>query len=123
MATNPTINVDSIKDLTDEERAMVNLLVAGKGKNQGRLRASAPAPRGDVKYVWRMVAFQLSTNPQHWCMPVCADFDIDSPVRGVEGARYRNERAKVLNKLVDKVVDSVPKEQWHGIRRWRGILG
>lgn len=123
MATNPKLDVDRIKDLTTEERFLAELLIASKGKNAGRLRASAPLPTGDAKYVWRMVALHLSTNPQHWCLPICAVFDIDSPVRGVEGVRYRNERAKVLDKLVDKVVDSVPKEQWHGIRRWSGLLG
>jgi hypothetical protein len=131
MPKNPCINLDNVKDLTAEERKLIEGIIATQGMNKGRLRAAAPvspgrrptAPQGDVKYVWRMVAFQVSTNPQHWCMPVCADFDIDSPTRGVEGVRYRAERAKVLNNLVDRIVNTIPKEQWHGINRWRGILG
>jgi len=131
MPKNPCINLDAVKDLTDEERKLVEGIIATQGINKGCLRASAPndpvrrptAPQGDVKYVWRMVAFQVSRNPQHWCMPVCADFDIDSPLRGVEGVRYRAARAKVLDNLVDRIVNTIPKEQWHGINRWRGILG
>ena len=138
MPKNPCISLDNVKDLTAEERKLVEGIIATQGMNKGRLRASAPinpgrrptAPQGDVKYVWRMVAFQVSTNPQHWCMPVCADFDIDVPSDLVaDGVKYdkthhcRNAKAKVLNNLVDRIVNTIPKEQWHGINRWRGILG
>lgn len=43
--------------------------------NKGKLRASKPKD-GVAAYVWRMVAFSLSTNPQHHCMPMTADFGI-----------------------------------------------
>jgi len=124
MPKNPCINLVNVKDLTDEERLLAEAIIATQGLNKGRLRASPPASaQGDAKYVWRMVAFHVSTNPQHWCMPICADFDIDSPVRGVEGVRYRAARSKALDNLVDRIVNTIPKEQWHGIRRWRGLLG
>ena len=66
--------------------------------NQGRLRASKPpvrrwreadadasygyrmrsdATQGRVAYVWRMVAFQISPNPKHQCMPCTAEFGLE----------------------------------------------
>ncbi len=42
---------------------------------KGRLCSSKPKD-GAAAYVWRHVAFSLSTNPQHHCMPVTADFGI-----------------------------------------------
>jgi hypothetical protein len=52
-------------------------------KRDGTLYASRPKnASGSAQYVWRMVAFSLSSNPVHQCMPVLADFyvtDADLP--------------------------------------------
>ena len=115
----PSINLSSI-ELSDSERPLVEPIVATKGKNKGKLRASKPDGNGDAAYVWRMVAFQISSVPAHHCMPICADFDIVVPenVSSTERYQYRRERAKVLNALADKVVNSIPKSEWHGVQRW-----
>ncbi len=68
-------------------------------------------------YIWRMVAFQISALPKHWCMPVCAACDL--PVFGVE----RRTMTDTLDVIVQKIVDSVPPEQWHGLKRWGQAYG
>lgn len=110
--------------LTDLERNMVAPIIAHKGKNAGALRASKPDhASGDSQYIWRMVAFTLSRDPKHWHMPICADLDIDVPIGVMSRSKYRTERAKHLDKIVDKVCDSIPKEQWYGVIRWKSLLG
>ena len=131
-AQNPVIDLDRVADLTAEEREIARLIVG----REGRLRASKPTidyrvvqgqytrvreatnpVQGRAAYVWRMVAFQISVNPKHHCMPCTADFDI--PV-----ADYAERRAesKRLDGLVDRIVNSVPKREWHGISRWHGAF-
>ena len=44
----------------------------------GTLRSSKPRD-GNAAYVWRMVAFQISSNYRHHCMPVTADFGVTVP--------------------------------------------
>jgi len=44
----------------------------------GKLRASKPKD-GNAAYIWRMVAFSVSTNPKHHCMPMTADFGVHIP--------------------------------------------
>lgn len=68
---------------------------------------------GRSVYVWRMVAFLISPKAQHHCMPVTAQFSL---------ASYREEQSK-LDKLIDKIVEAVPKEQWQGVIRWGRALG
>ena len=116
----PTINLDAIS-LTADERALVEPIIANKGKNKGKLRASKPANAGEAAYVWRMVAFQISPIPAHHCMPVCADFDINVPesLSSTDRYHYRRNRAKELGDLADKIVNTIPKDEWHGIARWR----
>jgi hypothetical protein len=70
-------------------------------------------------------------------MPMMAEFDLPSYcwVRGVsysdpayvkasqDAAARRREVIKHLDELVEAVVDTVPKNQWHGIIRWGQVLG
>jgi hypothetical protein len=116
----PSINL-AAADLTDEEFALVAPIVATKGKNKGKLRASKPTENGDSAYVWRMVAFQISPIGAHHCLPMCADFDIVVPEGMGSSERYewRRNRAKVLDALANKIVNQIPKSEWHGVRRWR----
>jgi hypothetical protein len=73
--------------------------------------------QGEAAYIWRMVAFFVSKNPVHHCMPITADFDLDGSVREC------HIRAKELDKLVDIIVDTIPKASWHGVRRWSQAFG
>lgn len=133
----PNIDINQIRDLTDRERKIVELIL-----NKGALRASRPtvarqtkikdnsrygyhyghlndddALKGEASYVWRMVAFQISPIPQHQCIPCTQDSDI--------GGRFE-DRKKItdpLDNLVERIVDSVDPRKWHGIKRWGNALG
>jgi hypothetical protein len=85
--------------------------------NKGALRASKPRDDGEAAYVWRMTAFLISPISQHQCMPVTADWDIKASYA------ERREITKRLDKVVDAIVDGVPKTQWHGVTRWGQAFG
>ena len=124
--------------LTAEEFEIVKGIVSTRGENKGRLRASKPEVerikvkdpdsytgydyqpvgiQGETAYVWRMVAFFASPDPKHHCMPCTADFDL--PGKFAES----RELAKRMDKLVDKVLDTISPEKWHGVRRWGQAFG
>lgn len=73
--------------------------------------------KGRTAYIWRMVAFMVSPMAAHQCMPVTAEFDLDGTFDS------RREEAKRLDAIVDKVVNSIPVSEWHGVRRWGRALG
>jgi hypothetical protein len=135
----PTINIDTIADLTDDERKLVEKIP----RPDGRLRASKPTvPRkvevktgpgrfdtayrhvtpeaifaGKTAYVWRMVALQISPHHRHQCMPVMADSDIN-------GAWDEKQvEIETLDDLVKRIVDSVRPDEWHGVKRWGQAMG
>jgi hypothetical protein len=139
----PVINLEALKSiLPADDFALVAGIV---NTRTGALRASKPAlPRkvavpaknpfypgqkdyayadeagrhaGMTAYIWRMVAFMISPVGQHQCMPCTADFDLDGEYD------ERRDLAKRLDKLVDAVVDTVPKSQWHGVTRWGLAMG
>ena len=128
----PAISLDH---LTADELAIAQNIVATQGKNKGLLRAAKPKieynivekegrklriptlETGRTAYVWRMVAFQVSPLGQHQCLPFCAEFDLPGTVQ------ESREEAKRLDVLVDKIVNSIPKAEWHGVRRWGRALG
>lgn len=131
----PKINLTSE---TEEEQEILNLIT-----NKGCLRATKPpvprkvktghpnefninhydyataedALRGKAAYVWRMAAFEISPHSAHHCMPVTATFDLPG---WAEEARVE---AKCLDRLVNRIVNSVPKSEWHGIQRWGQAFG
>ena len=137
----PIINLDH---LTDSERKIASGIVATRGKNKGRLRASKPKverhlaghkhyeldsgpyespvyepdrDQGETAYVWRMVAFAVSPKSQHHCMPCTADFDV--PGRWSE----KRDRLDELNALADKIISVIPARQHHGTIRWGQAFG
>jgi hypothetical protein len=130
--TMPAIDLDAIlPPLSAEDRAL-----AARSLNKGRLRASkppidsttGPGPRGGTvripgldsgraAYLWRMVAFNVSPHPRHHCMPVCAEFDL--PGEGADRRRLVEE----LDALADRIVNAVPRDQWHGVIRWGNAPG
>lgn len=102
-----------------------------------KLRATKPDPKktvfntecvsypGAAAYVWRMVAFMVSPNPKHHCMPCTAEFGIEMKtpegrwdVRGIHA--YTKD---VLDPIVSKIVDAVDKREWHGVHRWGQAFG
>lgn len=132
----PIIDMSAL-NLSESDAAIAQGIIATRGENKGRLRASAPkvAVTGKVEgyfgsmvnaynqqeaesyYVWRMVAFYVSPMSQHHCMPVMDDQYL--------GGSYdaRKARAKELDKLVDAIVNTIPRSQWHGVTRWGRALG
>lgn len=85
----------------------------------GQLYVSRPRSKsGDAQYVWRLVAFHVSANPRHQCMPVTADFYL-----GCGSWAETRARSKELDSLVDEIVDAVPMSEWYGARRWGRALG
>lgn len=111
-------------------------------ESEGLLRSSKPDPKrdGEAAYVWRMVAFQVSPHHAHHCMPMMAEFDLpaefwtrrsdcaaDTPEEQsrilLATSEKRKARIRELDLIVDAVVGTVPKDQWHGIHRWGQVLG
>lgn len=129
--------------LDDHDRKLVEAIISSK---TGLLRASAPtlarkieipnpdkssiftttfvyanpedAFKGEAYYVWRMVAFFVSPHPEHQCTPVTAEMYLDGC-----GAAEHRDQAKILDILVDKITNLIPKDQWHGVSRWAKALG
>lgn len=91
----------------------------GKGIRKSKPKVDKKRPNtGRAAYVWRNVMFTISSVPAHQCIPVCADFDLAD-------ADWENRRTvcKELDKIVDTIVHSVPKSQWHGTKRWAKAFG
>lgn len=119
------IDLDKLNELraslSEREQKILDVVV----KKDGTIRASKPTLTkklnpslwGEAAYVWRMVVFQVSRNPVHQCMPVTADWDIHLTTD------ERRKVTRVLDSLVDKIVNTVPVTQWHGILRWGRALG
>lgn len=133
---------------TNEQLAIANKIV-GRG---GRLRSTKPKDDGGAAYVWRMVAFFISPNPQHHCIPIGADFDITDvdyahrpevyvprleteddkeTVAGWDqktwdcmnrGAKRRAFIKEELDPIMDKIVDAVPGNRRYGLNRWRHAM-
>jgi hypothetical protein len=117
MTAMPNIHLDAVL-MTQDETEIVQRIV----KPDGTLRASMPphkdAQGGRAAYVWRMIAFQVSPNPRHHCMPIAAEFNLKD-----EDWDNRREVIQWLDDLVKRLVDAVSMQEWHGIHRWRRVLG
>jgi hypothetical protein len=149
----PCIDLEILKTkLTPEQMNLVGGCFANRG-GKLRLRASRPTKeKGATQYIWRMIAFIVSPNSQHHCMPVGADFYInesdyshrtdqyiprletdhdretvnkwnqktwDMMHRGEKRKKYIKEE---LDPIVDIVIENIPKNQWHGAKRWHKAL-
>ena len=133
----PKIDVDKLQEILDpKEFAIVRRIIATRGVNKGCLRGSKPKVQnhidplsGKSAYVWRMVAFLSSPNPQHACMPVTADFDLPIEYRDYEDSyegreQYRKDKRamlKELDELVDKVAATMPMSE--GAMQWARGFG
>lgn len=139
MTTMPRIDKATVPTQSDEERAILDIIV----KSDGSLLASKPhlnkqirvkdatSPygyryqhateqdrlRAKAAYTWRMVVFAVSQNPKHQCMPVMAFCDLD----GESDARHSLEKA--LDDLAERIIRSIPFGQQHGTVRWGRALG
>lgn len=86
--------------LSPAEQAFVGQVFRGK---TDQIRATKPSdPR--AAYIWRMVAFQVSTNPQHHCMPMTADF-------GLKDEHYAH-RTETYQPRLDNPCDRATVARW-----------
>ncbi len=137
--------IDTNRVLLDVTNREQEAQIVARILNKGALRATKPTIRKDTAneyndrcsaYTWRMVAFQISPHPAHHCMPMCAEFDL--PDFGSSGLDWqakdfgeklhtahaqRRELSTRLDALVDRIVNTVPKSQWHGVTRWAQVFG
>ena len=111
-------------------------LRASKPKNSMKLHFNLRKYIGEAQYVWRNVAFLVSPNSKHHCMPVMAEFDLPGhPL--YEGKSYfdlsedekimirlwEKQRKNELKTIEDMIVNLIPKAEWHGVHRWGRALG
>lgn len=108
--------------ISEESKAKIVEIVTKKGKG---LRATKPKTvdndTGRAAYIWRYVAFCVSPKSIHHCLPMMAfcylsneDFKVAQ-----DDKKFYDE----LHAIVNEIVDSFPKESWHGVRRWGTVLG
>lgn len=139
MNTMPRIDKTAVPTQSDEEKAILDIIV----KSDGTLLASKPhlnkkvqvpdptSPygysyrnateqdqlRAKAAYTWRQVVFAVSPNHKHQCMPLLAFCYLDG-----DGDTLRHLE-KSLNDLADRIIRSIPFEQQHGTIRWGRALG
>lgn len=113
----PIVNLDKVLPNLSEEEKKVALLCL----NNGRVRATKPRIdkndplTGKAVYVWRMVVFLVSHKHAHHCIPMGADFDLPIYPWKEDAARVMRQE---LKRIEDAIVDSIPKENWYGVKRW-----
>lgn len=128
----------NLSQLRGETLEIAKLCIGTRGDGKGRLRRSKPVMHaaagtpqgileGKASYVWRMLVFLTSREGRHQCMPVTADWDLSYTMypRGVK-TDHDAVRAEVkrLDAVVDEILETVPKTQWSGVRRWgRALTG
>lgn len=128
-----------------------DLEIAERVVFKGKLRHNKPQGDGEAAWVWRHLAFYVSPLSKHHCSPVMADLDIGPWGRSFEDmegststekleawkkwlssdermkelhdcSEKRQVRKKELQVIVDRLMESVPKTQWHGVARWHRVL-
>lgn len=90
-------------------------------RSDGTLYASKPGKASvEAQYIWRMVVYMVSPRQRHQCMPVTAEWGLASKY----GSLYQDRKAVLaaLDAIAAQIVDSIPVAQWHGVRRWSGVL-
>lgn len=98
-------------------------------KADGTIYSTKPKKASGVeKYIWRNVVFQVSSVSAHQCLPVCAEFDLGEDYWKMSDGTNRSSSSKKLireayDKIVDNILNTIPKSQWAGIIRWGHALG
>lgn len=97
-----------------DKAKILSLIIAGQGKNKGKLRASMTSEMKDKEkarayYVWRLARFH---GGKDMTMPVMADL-------GVRGDPYKDE----LEKMADEVAKEYLGTDKAAALRWGRALG
>ena len=102
---------------TKIEREILALII----KSDGTLRKSKPKITDRVSsyaaYVWRMLAHYLGINAKALCLPVMAHYDL---LCG--STKERVKVAQLLDTLVDKIMSTIPVNEWRGVMAWHGLI-
>lgn len=118
----PTLDPNSIVPLLSSQNE-INIFKKILGRNNKLKSSFNDKKDGEAYYVWRNVAFAISTNRQHHCMPVLADYYIN--LKKSDGKLDHDAirtKTKELDLLVDKIISTVPYSQRHGINRWGKVF-
>jgi len=99
--------------VTDFQRHIIEDVVKMTGKTPGVIRSTKPRD-GRSAYVWRMVAFMVSRNPQHQCMPAMADMYIEDEHIAHRTDRYIPRNATAADRDTVMRWDMEPDQ-----RTWR----
>jgi hypothetical protein len=140
----PAVDLEVLCTKLTQQQMNIATQIFSKRNNIYRVRASKPK-YGPSAYVWRMIVFTVSTNPQHHCIPVGADFyinDTDFAHRTDQyiprdphcetvknwdtktwnqmhkGEKRRQYIKQELDPIVDIITETIPKSQWRGAHRW-----
>ncbi len=133
----PKISLEST-GLNDSDLAPARGIIATRGKNKGRLRASRPPVTredvgpdpdnpnyrlwkiegGETAYIWRMVAFYVSPQQAHHSMPITCFFEFPLKASTPEGKAL----VRRLDIIVDAIVDTIHPSQWYGVHQYRGLV-
>jgi len=126
----PKLDLDAA-NLTKEERELAQGILATQGPNKGNLRASKPKVTrtkmadgtwqregGEMAYIWRNVAFMVSPNPKHQCLPMMAFCDLPG-----EWGDEQRELAARLDDIADRIAATAPAAWLHGgVARWANLI-
>ena len=120
----PTIAVTAFGLTSDENRIQMLIRKSDQTLRKSKPKVTDDPATGRAAYVWRMLAFYLSPERRHQCIPTTADFDL--PAYGDDGrwsSAAAREMAKELDSLVDAILNEIPKTEWHGVQRWGRAFG
>jgi len=115
----PKINLHLLyQTLPPEDYALVRRITNPQTwvLRSARPKVHAEDPQSNLAaYVWRMTAFYISENPDHHKMPMGAFFYLPRDAD--------KELLQRLDRIVDKITDTVPKAEWYAVKAWRGLYG
>lgn len=127
-------------DMSITEYEIVQGIIVSRGKNKNRIRTSRPeiksftveensrqfyendAKDGCIAYIWREIVFCVGTG-QHQCLPTTSQFYLPYFIWD-KSTRFekRNLLMKELSAISDRILNTIPKSEWQGIKRWASVL-
>jgi len=107
--------MDTVLNDTNYE-VCLDEIILGIISARGNLRSTRPE-NGYAAYLWRMVAFMISDNRAHNCIPCMADLYIP-----IEDREIRNQVIAILDTLDKRIVDQFKPSECTGLKAWKGLL-
>ena len=110
---------EAIKELRKSKPKIVETIY----DHNGRKYRKSEYTSGMAAYTWRMLAFYTCNSHPYCCMPVMADFDLPYCIHDENYREDRKNQIEVCEKLIDTILEYIPKTEWKGIARWGRALG